>query len=83
MKGILIGLFYFIWGIFSGIVLTVYYVLSTAPVKDLYQYLTLLVLGLVGFVLYVIAASRYVNRRRPTTESEESNHNPLLYDYYH
>ena len=73
MKGLLTGLLYFSVGIFDGGSSVVFYLFTKASTEFQYYYLILLVFALLGLAGYIIAACLYVNHRRPTTESEESN----------
>ena len=75
MKGMLTGLFYFTLGISSGgsTVLFYLYTRNTRNTRNYANYYwILLAFSVVGLVAYGIAATFYVNRRRPsTTDSEE------------
>ena len=74
MKGLQIGIFYLILGIFSGIGSTLYFEINShnhngnlTPVLCL----ILFVIGIVGLVVYIITACRYKNRQRPTVDGSE------------
>ncbi|CAI8051365.1 Protein NRT1/ PTR FAMILY 3.1 [Geodia barretti] len=83
MKGMLTGLFYFTLGIFSG-GSTVLFYLYLRPSSNTWNYANyywiLLAFSVMGLVAYVIAATFYVNRRRPSTESEEVEERRLFYN---
>ena len=82
MKGMLTGLFYFVFGIFNGGSSFLYY----AFLRHMYHwkittyYWVLLGFSLFGLVIYIIAACIYVNRRRPTSETEEAEETRLFYN---
>ena len=73
MKGMLTGLLYFIFGIFSGGSTTTFYFFIKVSDTYMYYYFILLVFAVLGFVSYVIVACLYVNRQRPTQENEEGD----------
>ena len=75
MKGLQTGMFYLIYGVFSGIGSTLYFGInvhnhdgnSNLPILGL----ILFVIGIVGLVVYIITACRYKNRQRPTSDGSE------------
>lgn len=80
MKGLLIGLFYFVFGLCSGSVSFFFYrYLPTSdklhPVLDsiLWYYVMYAIVALLGFVAYGVVAALYSNRRRPASDEEESD----------
>ena len=74
MKGLQTGMFYLIFGIFSGIGSTLYFGINLhdrdgklAPKLCL----ILVVIGIVGLAVYIVTACRYKNRQRPTVDGSE------------
>lgn len=75
MRGMMVGLFFFAWGVASTLTeLTIFMFreLSLGPLLscDIWYYLILLMVGLVGFILYVVVARRYKNRQRGEIKPE-------------
>ena len=71
MRGMLIGLLYFILGLFSG-ASSITYLFSHASSRYFAFYSILLVFTVVWFVKYIIVACLYVNHQRPNRESDEN-----------
>ena len=77
MKGLQIGIFYLIFGIFSAIGSTIYFGYSLhsgdggTSTPWSHFCLVLIAIGLVGFVVYVIVACCYRNRQRPAADEAE------------
>ena len=78
----LIGLFYFTEGIYSGGVSVVFYVMTqtTSSIYFISFYIFLLVFMLLSFGAYVLVASLYVNRQRPLSQSDMENDVRHLYN---
>ena len=76
----LTGLFYFILGISSGGSTVLFYIYTRNTRNYANYYWILLAFSVVGLVAYGIAATFYVNRRRPSTESEEVEERRLFYN---
>ena len=84
MKGLQTGMFYLIYGIFSGIGSTLYFGVNLhdhdgnlAPKLCL----ILVSIGIVGFIVYVVSACRYKNRQRPTVDgSEHDTQRRIMYE---
>ena len=77
MKGLMTGLFYLIFGVFSGLSSALFY--SREQWRDgdyhhindvLWYHVILASVALVGFVVYIISACLYSNRRRPHSGEE-------------
>ena len=76
MKGLQTGMFYLIYGIFSAIGSTIYFVY---PIHLKHAFTTiwslfcviLLSIGIVGLVVYGTVAWCYKNRQRPATDEAE------------
>ena len=79
MKGMLTGLFYFIYSIFTGGSTTLFYFFIDASTAYSYYYIMLLVLAVLGLVAYSIVACLYVNRQRPTSETEDGEEERRLF----
>lgn len=71
MKGLITGLFYFIYGVFSSLGSIFYYNYAKSPVRDVWFLLVLLVASMVELVVYVIVARCYQNRQRPARDGSE------------
>ena len=77
MKGLLIGMFYLNYGIFSAIGSTLYFTYplhshgKTALAWSWFCFI-LVAIGLVGFVVYAVVACCYRNRQRPATDEAEA-----------
>ena len=75
MKGLQIGMFYLIYGIFSAVGSTIYFgyrYLKSGTEPDWSVFcLILVILGVVGLVIYIVAALCYKNRRRPATDEAD------------
>ena len=83
MKGMLTGLFYFIYSIFNGGSSILFYLFLKHRWKNpnyAIFYWMLLAMAVFGLVIYTIAACLYVNRRRPTSETEEAEETGLFYN---
>ena len=83
MKGMLTGLFYFIYSIFNGGSSILFYLFLQHRWKNpnyAIFYWMLLAMAVFGLVIYTIAACLYVNRRRPTSETEETEETGLFYN---
>lgn len=68
MKGLLTGLFYLIFGLFSGsaTLFFLYYPANSNHLHTFVWYFTMYsVVGCIGFLMYVIVACLYSNRDRP------------------
>ena len=67
MKGLLTGLFYLTFGLFSGAA-TLFF--SHYPKTSVYGWYFVIysIVGIVGFVMYVTVACLYSNRVRPEEE---------------
>ena len=78
MKGLLIGLFYFIFGAFNAVGTGLFWKLSATKsssssehyANPWFYYATLMICA-VGLVLYMVVAYRYKNRQRPTNDESE------------
>ena len=75
MRGMMVGLFFFAWGVASSLVeLTVLLFRETSPghplTCDLWYYLVVLGVGGLGLVTYVVVARRYKNRERGEIKPE-------------
>ena len=70
MRGLMIGVFFFIWG-FSDTVattlLTVFSLKKVGPPEscNFWYHLILLVIGVTTCLIYIVVARRYQNRKRP------------------
>ena len=77
-------MFYLIYGIFSAIGSTLYFgVTFHNHSRDLMPELCLIlvVIGVVGFLVYVLTACHYKNRQRPTIDgSEYDTQRRLMYE---
>ena len=75
MKGLLTGLFYCVFGIFSGVAVLVFYKFPKSTLNGtstiLWFYVIFTVIGSLGFVGYAVVAFMYVNRVRPAGGPEE------------
>ena len=84
MKGLQTGMFYLIYGIFSGIGATLYFGINLHNHNEKLTAtlcLILVVIGIVGIVMYIITACRYKNRQRPTADgSEYDTQRRLIYE---
>lgn len=86
MKGLLTGLFYFIFGAFNAVGTGLFRELtsnksntddlftppqcSRSPVHAWFYYITLMICG-VGLIVYMVVAACYKNRQRPTNDESE------------
>ena len=70
MKGLLTGLFYFVFGVFAAVGITIFFKLNSSVVHLFY---TILSVSMVGFLLYVLGAVLYRNRERPTNDESEED----------
>ena len=86
MKGLLTGLFYCVFGIFSGVAVLVFYKFPKSTLNGtntiLWFYVIFTVIGLLGFVAYAIVAFMYVNRVRPAGSPEEETQGRLVRGLY-
>ena len=69
MKSILVGLYYFFFGIFTGIGTLTF----DEMVQKYYIYYFVLPISAVGLVVYSVVAYLYRNRRRPTNDESEQD----------
>lgn len=67
MKGLLIGLFYFIFGVFNVIGTTIFKYLA----ENMWFYYTVLMVCSVGLLVYMVVVFCYRNRERPTNDESE------------
>ena len=86
MKGLLIGIFYFIFGLFSGGGALIFH---WYPPKEnclegtnciLWYYVIIAIIGLLGFVAYLTTAFLYTYRQRPAGYQEENEAMRRLHD---
>ena len=75
MRGMMIGLFFFAWGVASavsqGLITAFGFATSVTPVTcDFWYYLLYLLVVLVGVVGYLVLARAYKNRQRGERESD-------------
>lgn len=86
MKGLLTGLFYCVFGIFSGVAVLVFYKFPKSTLNGtntiLWFYVIFTVIGSLGFVGYAIVAFMYVNRVRPAGGPEEETQGRLVRGLY-
>lgn len=85
MKGLLIGLFYFIIGLFNGGGALLFHWYPTYENLDginylLWYYVILTVIGVLGFVAYLMVAFLYTYRQRPVGYQEERDAIRRLYE---
>ncbi len=74
MKGLLIGLFYCIFGIFSSVGIVIYYELYDAHNANLGNFFyVMLAISIVGVAVYVLGSLCYKNRQRPTNDDSEQD----------
>ena len=78
MKGLLIGLLYFNFGVWTGATAFFFYHYPKGPSSAhtdsiLWYYVMYAVVACLGFVAYCVAAVLYTNRRRPAPNEEEDN----------
>lgn len=79
MKGLLIGLFYFIFGSF-GAIGTLLYKFSHF-LTDYWYYFLLFFVSFVGLIWHAVTAHFYKNRERPTSDgSEDETRRRRLYE---
>ena len=81
MKGLQMGMFYLIYGIFSAVGSSLYYgslVHWNSDRKWSIFCFILLSIGSVGLVVYIVAARCYKNRQRPATD-EDATQRILMY----
>lgn len=67
MKGLLTGLFYFIFGVFNVVGNTIFKYLA----EEMWFYYTILMTCFVGLVVYLLVMCCYRNRERPTNDESE------------
>lgn len=80
MRGLMIGFFFFIWGFSDTIattILTLFSLRRVGPPEscNFWYHIILLVIGVIAFVVYLIVARCYRNRKRPI-----SNENYVYYN---
>ena len=85
MKGLQTGMFYLIYGVFSAIGSTVYFSLNIHGSNNgslaAWLCFILVVIGSIGFAVYLLMACCYKNRQRPTTDgSEYDTQRRLIYE---
>ena len=85
MKGLLIGLFYFIIGLFNGGGALLFHWYPLYENQDginyiLWYYVILTVIGVLGFVAYLMVAFLYTYRQRPVGYQEERDAIRRLYE---
>ena len=71
MKGLLTGLFYFIFGVFSAVGTTIFK--TMLPYNVLWSYGAVLMICGPGVVVYMLVVYCYRNRRRPTNDESEQD----------
>ena len=77
MKGLLTGLFYFMFGLCDAISSTFFYRYPTDPTSNnginfrLWFYVTSTVIALFGLLIYTAVACLYRNRRRPSNDEDD------------
>ena len=69
MKGLLTGLFYFIFGAFNGVGAAIFY--ATLSRSMWYFYITVLTVAVTGLLIYILVTWCYRNRERPTNDESE------------
>ena len=84
MKGLLIGLFYCIFGLFSGGGTLIFHWFPSNENLDgisctLWYYVILTMIGVLGFVAYLVVAFLYTYRQRPVGYQEERDAIRRLY----
>ena len=84
MKGLLIGLFYFIIGLFNGGGTLLFHWYPLHENLDginyiLWYYIILTIIGMLGFVAYLVVAFLYTYRQRPVDYQEETDAIRRLY----
>lgn len=79
MRGMMVGLFFFTWGVASALIeLTISLFKTYVTVGpqwsllpcDVWYYLILQAAAIIGFVMYVVVARKYKNRQRGEIKSE-------------
>jgi len=87
MKGLLIGIFYFIFGLFSGGGALIFHwypsnenCLEGTTNCILWYYVIIAIIGLLGFVVYLTTAFLYTYRQRPAGYQEENEAMRRLHD---
>ncbi len=73
MKGLLTGLFYFMFGVFGGISNILFYLFPTQEDNPftLWFYVLLLIFAALGLLVYALVACFYKNRLRPAVDEED------------
>ena len=75
MRGMMVGLFFFMWGMSSAVARTMMILFSQlgtvrAMTCDFWYYLLYLLFALFGFLCYTLLARRYKNRQRGEHDSD-------------
>ena len=70
MKGLLIGLFYFIFGAFNAVGTTIFKYLEP---KIMWFYGAVLIICVLGLLVYILVVICYRNRERPTNDESEKD----------
>ena len=76
MRGMMIGLFFFVWGVASALAETLILMFSKIPhigpplTCDFWYYFMYVVYAVLAFVVYVVLACWYKNRQRGETDSD-------------
>ena len=71
MKGLLTGLFYFFFGLFSSMGSIFYYNYAKSPAECRWFVLILVLVSVMALVVYTLVAWRYQNRKRPARDGSE------------
>ena len=79
MKGLLTGLFYFMFGISGGVASVVFYFFPTekpgvVTIMENYNfwfYVTFAAVAILGLLVYTLVACLYRNRRRPADDEDD------------
>ena len=77
----LIGLFYFTEGIYSGAMSAIFFEISKYSDLYTFYYIVLLVFTVLSFTAYLIVACLYVNHLRPLSESDTESNIRQLYNH--
>ncbi len=90
MKGLLTGLFYFMFGVFSGISNIIFYffpfdVNNSHDIKQdfvFWYYILLLIVAALGLLVYALVAWFYKNRLRPAVDEEDLTHRIFAHNVF-